>query len=232
MTSGTWFDGLTTPLVADAQVRLRIPLRAAPRDVRALWPGMRVAGPVIAVRHFGSVDVFLEAFELARPGGVLVIDNDGRDDEACIGDLTVLEARLAGLLGVVVWGCHRDTQELRAIGWPVFSSGALSAGPRQLRDRDGDPFTGVRVGNVELQPGDVVMADDDGVLFVAGTELDAVLDTARSIATTERAQADAIRSGTSLRDQLGFGEYLAQRRERPELTFREHLRRVNAAIEE
>ncbi len=72
-------------------------------------PGSRIAGRVLPARHYGSVDIFLEAMETAGKGDVLVIDNHGRRDEACIGDLTVLEAQAAGLSGIVVWGFHRDT---------------------------------------------------------------------------------------------------------------------------
>lgn len=54
-------------------------------------------------RHHGSVDVFLEALRRAEQGDVLVIDNGGRSDEACIGDLAVLEAEAAGLAGLVAW---------------------------------------------------------------------------------------------------------------------------------
>jgi len=52
---------------------------------------------------------------------VLVVDNGGRADEACVGDLVVLEAQAAGLGGVVMWGLHRDTPEVTQIGLPVFS---------------------------------------------------------------------------------------------------------------
>jgi 4-hydroxy-4-methyl-2-oxoglutarate aldolase len=91
------FAELSTPLIADAALRLKVPLRISPPGIRPVTPNQRLAGPVLPVRHFGSVDVFLEAMQNARPGEVLVIDNGGRLDEGCIGDLTALEAEHCGL---------------------------------------------------------------------------------------------------------------------------------------
>ncbi|MEU8620749.1 RraA family protein [Streptomyces sp. NPDC048623] len=227
------FAELSTPLVADACVRLGVPLRAAPAGVVPVVPGWRVAGRVLPVRHYGSADVFLEAYTThARPGDVLVIDNEGRRDEACIGDLVVLEAEAAGLAGVVVWGLHRDTPELVEIGLPVFSYGAYAPGPVRLDPRGPEALRSARVGEHTVDAADVVFADDDGVLFVPGDRVDAVLGTAGDIFRTERNQSLRIRAGETLRDQTRFAEYLEQRAQDPSYTFRQHLRRIGGAIEE
>src|SRR5579859_5670988 len=176
------FAALTTAHLADACIRAGLPVRCAPAQLRALSPGSRLAGRVAPTRHAGSVDVFLEAFEDAAPGDILVADNAGRLDESCIGDLVALEAQAAGLSGIVIWGLHRDTADILAIGLPVFSLGAIPTGPLSLASR-----------------------------------------------ATERHQAGLIRAGTSLREQVRFGAYLAQRQHTPGLTFRDHLKAVGGA---
>jgi 4-hydroxy-4-methyl-2-oxoglutarate aldolase len=226
-------SGLSTPLVADACVRLGVPPRAAPAGIRAAVPGgALLAGRALPARHYGSVDVFLEAFTSARPGDVLVVDNGGRVDEACIGDLTVLEARSAGVKALVVWGLHRDTAELAEIGVPVFSYGSLPLGPLRVDEREPEALASARCGPHLVTPDDVVLADDDGVLFLAEEQLTEVLDVARGIAATEREQARRIGAGQTLRDQTAFEEYLARRRDDAGYTFRQHLRRVGGAVEE
>ncbi|MFF2143343.1 RraA family protein [Kitasatospora sp. NPDC058190] len=226
------FEGLSTPLVADACVRVGVGLRAAPVGVGGVVPGARVAGRVLPVRHYGSVDVFLEAFGAARDGDVLVIDNGGRTDEACIGDLAVLEARAAGVAGIVVWGLHRDTAELVGIGLPVFSYGALPLGPVRLDEREPEALVSARVGPHLVGAEDVVFADADGVVFVPADRVGEVLETAAGIARTERAQAERIAAGDTLREQTAFGEYLERRVADPSYSFRQHLRRVGGAVEE
>jgi 4-hydroxy-4-methyl-2-oxoglutarate aldolase len=129
------FSRLSTPLIADACLRLKIPLRIAASGIRPVIRGWRIAGSVLPVRHYGSVDIFLEAMGTAKPGSILVIDNDLRLDEGCIGDLTVLEAKACRLAGMILRGCHRDTAELVEIGFPVFSYGTYPAGPQRLDPR-------------------------------------------------------------------------------------------------
>ncbi|MEV6972553.1 RraA family protein [Kitasatospora sp. NPDC093806] len=226
------FAELSTALVADACVRVGVGLRAAPVGVSGVVAGGRVAGRVLPVRHYGSVDVFLEAYGAAEAGDVLVIDNGGRVDEACIGDLAVLEARAAGVAGVVVWGLHRDTAELVEIGLPVFSYGALPLGPMRLDEREPEALTVARFGPHLVSAEDVVFADADGVLFVPAGRVEEVVETAVAIARTERAQAERITSGDTLRRQTAFDDYLERRAADPGYSFRQHLRRVGGAIEE
>jgi len=225
------FAELSTPLLADACLRLGAPLRLSPPVIRPLLPASKVAGRVLPARHHGSVDIFLEAMGAAQPGDVLVVDNAGRLDEGCIGDLIALEAQACGLAGIIVWGAHRDTADLLRIGLPVFSGGACSAGPQRLDPRHPDALASAQVGECAVGRNDVVFADSDGVLFLAGERVGEVLHTARAIWRTERAQAEAVRAGKLLRQQLRFDEYLRRRAVDPSFAFREHLRAIGAAIE-
>jgi regulator of RNase E activity RraA len=226
------FATLTTAHLADACLRAHLPVRCAPAPVRAVVHGGRVAGRVAPAQHVGSVDIFLEAFETAAPGDVLVVDNGGRLEEACVGDLVALEAQNAGLAGIVIWGLHRDTADLRVIGLPLFSMGALPTGPQRLDPRPGDAVESARVGEWTVGREDLVLGDDDGVLFVPADVAEDLFRIAENIRDTERHQAELIAEGVSLRSQVGFDAYLAARREHPSLTFREHLRAVGGAIEE
>lgn len=228
----TEFGGLATPLVADACIRAGVPLRVAPTGIGAVIPGQRIAGRALPARHYGSVDVFLEAFSGAAPGDVLIVDNGGREDEACVGDLVVLEAQAAGVGGVMVWGLHRDTAELIQISLPVFSYGRCPAGPVRIDEREPSALVSARFGECMVTRDDIVFGDDDGVVFVADSQAAEVLAAARRIGEVERDQARRIQAGQTLRQQTAFSEYLARRDQEPSYTFRRHLRQVGGAIEE
>jgi regulator of RNase E activity RraA len=230
----TALDGFewATPFLADACVQLGLPVRTGAPGLRALLTGLPVAGRACPARHAGSVDVFLEAIYDAEPGDVLVIDNGGRLDEGCIGDLVAGEARAAGLAGILVYGAHRDSAAIRALGLPVWSLGTCPVGPRELRARSPHARQAASIGrHTTVTREDAVFLDEDGVVVVDTAETARVIDAAREIARREQAQAFRLLEGERLWVQLALDEYLAARRERPELTFREHLKARGGAIE-
>ncbi|WP_448808261.1 RraA family protein [Agromyces bauzanensis] len=223
-------QALPTAAVADAALRLGVDARLAPVALKPLVPCAPLAGRARPVTHLGSVDVLLETIDDAAPGDIMVIDNGGRLDEACIGDLMVFEAERAGLAAMVVWGLHRDTAQLREIGLPVFSLGACPFGPRRVPPA-GRRMNSAFLDGVAVTEGDHVFVDDDGVLVVASDGVDEVIALARDIQRVETAQAERMRAGSSLREQLDFSAYRRRQAADPELTLRRYLQERGGAIE-
>lgn len=226
------FSELSTPLIADACVRENLAIRLAPHGVRSLRPGIKLAGRVLPVRHCGSVDVFLEALGEGEEGDVLVIDNGGRPDEGCVGDLIAMEVKDSGLAGIVIWGFHRDTIDLLEVDLPLYSYGTCPVGPLRVDPREPEALESARFGDNLITNEDVVFADDDGILFVSSHNADAVLSRAIEIRNIERGQADLLHSGSNLRAQLKFEAFLRKRSADPSYPFRDHLRKIGGAIEE
>lgn len=224
---------LATAHIVDACMRLKIPFRIAPAGIKPVVPvqGM-LSGPAVPVRHYGSVDIFLEVLESAPQNGILVIDNQGRQDEACIGDLVVLEVKHAGLQAMVVNGLHRDTHELLQIGLPVFSYGAYPAGPSRLDPREPEAMMSACFDRFIVTSLDMVFADPDGVVFLETAQVERVVEVAKTIRDAERQQAEAARQGMSLREQFLFQAFLKQRDSVEGYTFRKHLSSLSKSIEE
>ncbi len=225
------FLRLSTPLIADACLRVGVPIYVARIGIRPLVKGWKIAGRVLPARHYGSVDIFLEAMQNAEPGDILTVDNDGRNHEGCIGDLITLEAQAVGIKGIVIWGYHRDTPELIEINFPVFSYGSCPKGPRRVYPRASEALTLAEFGDFKVGREDAVFGDDDGVLFTPLKHVEDVLSAADSIWETERRQADALKSGKTLSHQLKFSEFLKKRSQDPTYTFRKHLKEIGGAIE-
>jgi regulator of RNase E activity RraA len=223
---------LSTPHLADACLRIGVKVRCAPTTMRPIAVKMRCAGRVRPARHVGSVDIFLEALEAAEKGDILVADNGGRVDEACIGDLVTLEVAGAGLGGIILWGLHRDTPELLEIALPFFSMGTMPTGPQRLDKRSPDALEWARVGEWVVSQDDVAVGDADGAIFIPVDKLAEVIEAAEGIRDTELRQAKEMRAGRSFRAQASFSQYLECRAKDSSFGFREHLRSIGGAIEE
>jgi regulator of RNase E activity RraA len=114
---------------------------------------------------------------------------------------------------------------------PVFSLGAIPTGPQRLDPRPDGALECATVADWTVDREDLVLADDDGVLFVPAAAAADVFTLAETIRKTEGRQAELMRGGVSLRNQVQFETYLAKRQKTPSLTFRDHLRGVGGAIE-
>lgn len=225
---------VATAQIVDACMRLKLAYRIAPAGIKPITRvGAMICGGVIPSRHYGSVDIFLEALETNETQDkILVIDNQARQDEACIGDLIVLEAKNAGIKSIVVRGLHRDTSDLIDIGLPIFSLGAYPSGPARLDGREPAALESAKFDGFIVTADDTAFADDDGVVFVNTNDVEQILEIAKTIRVKERNQANVAMHGVSLREQFQFAEYLKRHKDSQEYTFRVHLNSLAKSIEE
>lgn len=143
--------------------------------VRPLFPGIHVVGTAITVRlSDGDLEPIVPAVDLLQPGDVLVIDHGGRESVACWGELTSLAAKRRGCVGVIVDGAVANVAEIAGHGLPTFARGVAALGGRRL-SQGGGVNVPVQCGGVAVHPGDLVLADDDGVVILPPPRLDDVL---------------------------------------------------------
>lgn len=222
---------VTTAHLADACLVVGVDVRCGPSSLGLVAGDERFVGPAQPVRHTGSVDIILEGIDAMPAGAVLVIDDDGRVDRACIGDLTALEAKLAGAVAMVVNGLHRDTAELTEIAMSVMSLGASPTGPLEWSASPEDALAQCRLGTCEVRLGDTVVGDGDGIVILPASHIIEIVAAAELIRDREHAQAKRALGGVSLREQFDFDGYLDRRRVDPSWTFRQHLVERSASIE-
>jgi regulator of RNase E activity RraA len=181
-------DADKTLRLADAGLQPRTAARRLLGRVRTLF----------AREDFMTVMVALEA---AEPGEVLVIDTRG-SRRAVVGELFTLEAHRRGLAGIVVEGPVRDAVTLRALDFPVY---ARTVTPLAGTLRELQPMQQpVNCGGVTVQPGDLLVGDDDGIVVLSRIEAARVLPEAERIKARERALMARMRAGESLLALLDF----------------------------
>src|SRR5260221_3036988 len=165
--------------------------------IRPLSPAMKLCGPAFTIEVRPGDNLMIHAaISMAKPGDVLVID--GKADRTCalMGSIMINACKKVGLAGVVLDAAVRDTEELRELGFPVYSVGSNPNGPTKFVP--GRIKWPISCGGVAVNPGDLVVGDADGVVVVERGKAASLLDAAAKKVADERARIADIVAGRNL----------------------------------
>lgn len=153
-----------------------------------------MAGTAVTVRSRGGDNLtYLRALEFCRPGDVLVIDAGGDLNNAVIGGILTFYAASIGMAGIVIDGAIRDVAEIRSRDFPVYARGVTHRGP--YKDGPGEINVTVSVGGMVVNPGDIVVGDQDGALAIPQEDAATVIEKARAVLKAEARTMQAMREG-------------------------------------
>jgi regulator of RNase E activity RraA len=153
-----------------------------------------MAGTAVTARSRGGDNLtYLRALEFCRPGDVLVIDAGGDLNNAVVGGILSFYAAHIGVVGVVIDGAIRDVAEVRAREFPVYARGVTHRGP--YKDGPGEINVPVSVGGMVVNPGDIVVGDQDGLMAFAPDEAALLIEKARAHLATEAETIRAMKEG-------------------------------------
>jgi 4-hydroxy-4-methyl-2-oxoglutarate aldolase len=180
-------------------------LGAAGPRLKPIDPAWHLTGPAFTVLCEGGDNLWIHrGLYAAAPGDVLVVATAGEDEYGYWGEILAEAAIARGLAGLVIDGCVRDAAELRALGFPVFARGLTIRGTVKRPDARGALGVPVSLGGTIVAPGDLVVADVDGVAVVEQARADAVLAAADERVAKETELVRRIREGATTLDLLGL----------------------------
>jgi regulator of RNase E activity RraA len=185
------FRDLPVANVSDVMSRMTA---GGPR-LRPMHAGGVLAGPAFTVKNRPGDNLMVhKALAIAAPGDVIVVDAGGDLTNALIGELMLAQMVRRGLGGIVINGAIRDSAAIRAQDFPVFAAGITHRGP--YKDGPGEIGVPVAIDGMVIEPGDLVLGDDDGLLSIPFAEVEAVHAAAAQKAAAEARQMANIKAGT------------------------------------
>ncbi|MBU1361254.1 MAG: RraA family protein [Gammaproteobacteria bacterium] len=178
-------------------------------SIRPVGDACRLLGRAYTVRCWPSDGLaFMRAVEMAEPGDVLVIDSGGTDRSTVWGGSATIRAKHRGIAGVVTNGAVRDVATIRALEFPVWSTGICVRGG--VANHPGWHNTVVSVCDVAVGPGDIVLADIDGVVVVPSANAAEVLEKTKAQAEKEKGADERLRAGGSYDDVLRWYQSISK----------------------
>jgi 4-hydroxy-4-methyl-2-oxoglutarate aldolase len=176
--------------------------------IRCLFPGTKMAGTALTVQCQPADNLTLHAaIAMAQPGDVIVADVGGYTEAGHWGEITTAAAQHRGVVGLVINGGVRDIAAIRPRGFPIFAAAVcMKATVKAVPGRINHPIS---CGGVTIEAGDLVLGDDDGVVVVPRTRVEAVLTAAQQKTDAEAEVIRHIEQGELTLDILGFRQILA-----------------------
>ena len=197
-------EALATSNLSDACDRVGL-VRCAVQGIVPRWGKTKVIGRAVTIRMTAAgavpslAHLGVDAIANSSQGDVIVIDNRGDLHHNCWGEILAMGAKMKNISGVVVDGAVRDVDACEAFGFPVHARGTVpsTARGRIVQEAWNVP---VRLGDSPVRPGDVVMADVNGVVVIPIERLVEVVNAAEEIMAKENAMIDALRAGESMQE--------------------------------
>ena len=178
-------------------------------DIRPVRLGMKLCGPVVAVKCSPGDNIIVhKAIYVARPGDILLVDTGGYIEGGFWGGIMTEAAIQQKIAGLVTDGSVRDTDEIAEMGFPVFSRGISIKGTS--KDSLGTINHAIVFSGTRVNPGDLICADSDGVVVIERQDVADVLDKARQREDKERRGVQEIRNGRTTLEIYGFSDRLKQ----------------------
>jgi 4-hydroxy-4-methyl-2-oxoglutarate aldolase len=163
--------------------------------IRTVWVGAATAGPAYTVRCHPADNLPIHhAMERVSPGSVLVVDCAGVL-AGYWGDVLTAAAQTRGVAGLVIDGGVRDVAQIREMGFPVFSRGVCVR--RTVKHSQGLINVPIVIGGVRVSPGDLIVADEDGVIALPAASVAATIERGKDRARREESIVSELRSGRS-----------------------------------
>jgi RraA family protein len=169
-------------------------MTAGGAQLRAMHRSGVLVGPAITVKARPGDNLMLHyALDIAEPGDVIVVDAGGDLSNALIGEMMVAYAIKKGVAGIVINGAIRDAASIGAGDFPLFAAGVTHRGP--YKDGPGEINVPIAIGGMVIEPGDLVIGDDDGLLCIPFDQVAEVYERAYAKHAAEQKQLEQIAQG-------------------------------------